>query len=331
MFKTKNVVAAKKDSPARSWLCTLNNPGDCSLAKIHELTGAVFTVGQLEKGENGTLHLQFFQNFKGPVRLSHYKKVLPAAHCEAAIGDKAREYCMKEDTRVEGPWEFGVKPVQRNSKADWEEVYLKAKRGRIEEIPADIRVRCYSQLKRIEKDHLEVKDAEDLRGVWIYGPSGVGKSWTARQKFPGAYPKLCNKWWDGYQGQANVIMDDIGLDHKCLGQQLKIWADRYGCILETKGGALGSAYKNFVVTSQYSIEEIWAGDEKTIEALRRRFKVTHIPWKIFSGPKAADPVLAEAAKDDPFVIDSFAIDREPLEDLRSRTSTDTEYLALLEP
>ena len=86
-----------------------------------------------------------------------------------------------------------------------------------------------------------------------------------------------------------------------------------------------------MVTSQYSIEEIWAGDEKTIEALRRRFKVTHIPWKIFSGPKAADPVLAEAAKDDPFVIDSFAIDRNSLDDLRSRTSTDTEYLALLEP
>ena len=73
MFKTKNVVAAK-GLASEELVCTLNNPGDCSLAKIHELTGAVFTVGQLEKGENGTLHLQFFQNFKGPVRLSHYKK-----------------------------------------------------------------------------------------------------------------------------------------------------------------------------------------------------------------------------------------------------------------
>jgi len=29
---------------------------------------------------------------------------------------------MKEETRIDGPWEFGVKPVQRNNKTDWEEV-----------------------------------------------------------------------------------------------------------------------------------------------------------------------------------------------------------------
>lgn len=32
----------------------------------------------------------------------------------------ADNYCMKEDTRVEGPWEFGTKPIKRNNKHDWE-------------------------------------------------------------------------------------------------------------------------------------------------------------------------------------------------------------------
>jgi len=44
-------------------------------------------------------------------------------------------------------------------------------------------------------------------------------------------------------------MDDIGMEHKCLGQQLKIWGDRYGAVLETKGGAIGNPYTQFIVTS----------------------------------------------------------------------------------
>ena len=75
-------------------------------------------------------------------------------------------------------------------------------------------------------------------------------------------------------------MDDIGPEHKVLGQQLKIWADRYGCILENKGGAMSSAYDKFVVTSQYSIEDIFGEDEKIVEALKRRFKVIHLPFKM---------------------------------------------------
>lgn len=71
-------------------------------------------------------------------------------------------------------------------------------------------------------------------------------------------------------------MDDIGKDHKVLGQQLKIWTDRYGCVLETKGGAVADEYDWFVVTSQYSIEDIWQDDPETIAALKRRFKVIHM-------------------------------------------------------
>ena len=52
-------------------------------------------------------------------------------------------------------------------------------------------------------------------------------------------------------------MDDIGLEHECLGQQLKIWSDHYSCLLETKGGGLPANFDWFIVTSQYKIEEIF--------------------------------------------------------------------------
>lgn len=50
---------------------------------------------------------------------------------------------MKQDTRVDGPWEYGVKPVQRNSKTDWDEVKQLAQAGDLDAIPSDIYVRCY--------------------------------------------------------------------------------------------------------------------------------------------------------------------------------------------
>ena len=64
------------------------------------------------------------------------------------------DYCSKEDTRLEGPWEFGTKPVRRNNKDDWEAIFKLAKEGDIDSIPADIRVKHYNNLQRIKKDNL---------------------------------------------------------------------------------------------------------------------------------------------------------------------------------
>ena len=61
----------------------------------------------------------------------------------------AAEYCMKEDTRVEGPWEFGTRPFRRDSPTDWNVVWENAKEGAIEKIPTDVRVRYYNSIKKI--------------------------------------------------------------------------------------------------------------------------------------------------------------------------------------
>ena len=93
----------------RNWLCTLNNPvaSDMGLylKELHERTGAIYTVGQLEKGlKEGTPHLQFTMNFPRPVRMAHITKVVQC-HCVAVKVDNGVDvYCMKDETRVAGPW-----------------------------------------------------------------------------------------------------------------------------------------------------------------------------------------------------------------------------------
>lgn len=106
--------------------------------------------GQLEKGMDGTVHIQYFLNFEKPTRVSALKKHCSKSHFEKVLVDNgASTYCLKEDTRVEGPWEFGTRPVKRNSKEDWEEVWTKAKQGKLEEIDAKVRVTHYRNLKQI--------------------------------------------------------------------------------------------------------------------------------------------------------------------------------------
>lgn len=140
-----------------------------------------------------------------------------------------------------------------------------------------IHIKDYIKLKQCVQqytlDTSKPTDADGVRGIWYWGGPGTGKSRTAREKYPNAYLKAQNKWWDGYTGQEHVILDDLDTD--VLGHYLKIWADRYACTGEVKGGTIPLLHKTLVVTSNYSIEQLFTKDTEMALAIRRRFRVTH--------------------------------------------------------
>ena len=117
-------------------------------------------------------------------------------------------------------------------------------------------------------------DLDGPCGYWVYGPPGTGKSTQARVCFPDAYLKPCNKWWCGYQGEDNVILDDFDKLHIRLGRHLKIWSDKFSFIAENKGGGIRIRPKNIVVTSNYSIADLFE-DRALRDALERRFQVVY--------------------------------------------------------
>lgn len=66
-------------------------------------------------------HLQgYFEINRGNVTLAMVKEVFPGAHVEKARGTRAqaREYCMKEDTRLDGPWEYGTFASTQGKRTD---------------------------------------------------------------------------------------------------------------------------------------------------------------------------------------------------------------------
>jgi len=242
-----------------------------------ELEGVKYLIYGREVGELGTPHLQGYIVFNSPRSFNAVKNICVRCHWEVAKGDSEsnREYCSKENDYVE----VGLMPMSQKRKGEanaerWSEAKKAAIEGRLEDVPDDIFVQYYRTLKEIKKDYMmKPLDLEFIENYWIWGKPGCGKSRSARERFPEFYPKMMNKWWDGYQGEENVLMDDFELDGKVLGHHLKIWADRYAFIGENKGGAIQIRPRRIIVTSNYSPDMIFGEDREMLAAVLRRFNV----------------------------------------------------------
>jgi len=264
---------------SRAWCFTWNNYDETSETVLAGIECRYLVYGHEVGDESKVPHLQGYCHFGKLMRFNKVKALLPQCHLEPAKGNAEQNfrYCTKQDK--DSFVERGERPDEKKGgnaeKQRWEDARASARAGDLDSVPADIYVKYYRTLKEIKKDHMKKPDdLDDLSGVWYWGEAGAGKSRAARADFPDAYFKMCNKWWDGYQGEDAVIIDDVDPNHKVLGHHFKIWSDRYAFLGETKGGAIMIRPKKIVVTSQYSPEGIW-DDPETIAAIRRRFTVKH--------------------------------------------------------
>jgi len=89
---------------------------------LKKLPNCVAARVQLEKGEQGTPHFQWMVALDKEQRTKKIQQLLPKTHVEKAKNALAAwRYCGKEDTRLEGPLEFGVPPAARNVQGDTKE------------------------------------------------------------------------------------------------------------------------------------------------------------------------------------------------------------------
>lgn len=163
-------------------------------------------------------------------------------------------------------------------KEKWSHARSAATEGDLSTVDDQIFICHYNTLKTIQRD--TAAKPEDLPsgeqvGYWYWGSTGAGKTFAAINEFPGAYRKIANnKWWCGYNGEDNVIIDDLDKAHAFMGYHLKIWGDRYAFNSEIKGRSAFIRPKSIVVTSNYHPRDIWE-DQPTLGPILRRFKVVH--------------------------------------------------------
>ena len=289
-------------SKHRVYTFTRNNPGD---AHAEDEIDCKYVVYGNEVGELGTPHRQGTIQFKSQKTESAVRKLLVGCHVEVCKDLHASiKYCKKDGKFVER----GVAPLTPKEKGKkggeaeqqrWQKIIDVARKGpeAWHELPPGDRVHYDKFMEREYDRETKKRKFETLShtdketpNIWCYGPTGTGKSREYREKYPDAFKKMANKWWDGYIRQETVLLEDLGPQHEKLGYHLKIWGDRYDFPAERKGGTLCIRPDRIIVTSNYHPSEIWP-DQATLGPIKRRFKIIHksLPFALSEKPNPNAP------------------------------------------
>lgn len=251
---------------------THNNYTDTTLEDTIECR---YIIYGREVAKTGTPHLQGTIIFPSQRTESSVRKKMPGCHVEITRNlTKSINYCKKDGDFTER----GTPPVSKRKQGEaeqerWKGYRLAAEEGNFHEIPEKIqflnpKLLEFHRDRKLKSRKLEDTTAEHL---WYWGASGTGKSRKARTDHPDAYLKNANKWWCGYTDEDTVLIEDFDKRHDVLVHHLKIWADRYPFLAETKGSAQRIRPALIIVTSNYHPRDIWT-DEQDLEPILRRFK-----------------------------------------------------------
>lgn len=304
---------ALQNNKAKHWCFTINNPTELDYATLIMFRTSVSYIiygvehGQLTTAAGvGTPHLQGYFCLNVQKTRTTLSKILDRAHLEVKRGTvrEAIDYCKKGDQSHEewsqhknqGPHYglnadvivHGIEPAEANeaghkaSMEKYDETMKLAKEGNFGEINSKHSLLYFNNIRNVRQEVLNTRPRTTLKwehgsppNLWIYGTTGTGKSKKAWDEFPDAYRKMCNKWWDGYNDEPVVVLEDLGLTHEYLGDHLKIWADRYPFRGERKGHTVMLRPERIVVTSNYHPDDLWK-DPNVLNPILRRFVVQQL-------------------------------------------------------
>nr|UVZ21334.2 replication-associated protein [Pigeon circovirus] len=274
-----------REAAAKRWCFTLNNPTEEEIKSLDTWLVSDFhyaIVGK-EVGEQGTPHLQGFVHLKQKKRLTQLKQLFKRAHWEKARGsdEDNEKYCSKEGNVL---LTLGI-PAKGN-RSDLSEAVAAVKAGRaMAEVARDFS-EIYVKYGRGLRD-LKLLIGQQPRDfktevIVITGPPGCGKSrWAA--EYPGSkFYKMKGEWWDGYDHQEVVIIDDFyGWLPFC--ELLRV-TDRYPHKVPVKGAFVEFTSRVIIVTSN-SPPDAWYSEEKCcVQALFRRIN----KWLVWNHDKFED-------------------------------------------
>lgn len=282
----------------RRFCFTLNNWTDAEYAELTEdfaLQTKWLIVGK-EVGEGGTSHLQGACILGAQWAFSRLKAVpcLRRAHIEIMRGEPedSLAYCSKEDA---APFVHGTMPVpgKRNDlrlATDRILAGASVKDLAMDAEAATVVVKFHKGLT-VLRSLVTPKRQEKPVIVWLWGPTGVHKTRCALKSGRAMARALGRgvddvwmssgglRWFDGYDGQSVVVLDDIRAKQCTSFAFFLRLLDRYPMSVEFKGGFVNWVPRVIFITCPYSPDLCFAT------------RATHVPEDIAQLHRRIDRVI----------------------------------------
>ncbi|VDN00565.1 unnamed protein product, partial [Onchocerca ochengi] len=241
-------------------------------------------IGRETCPTTGRQHLQCFLKFNSPVRFSTLQAKIPrGTHIESAKGTDFQnfKYCSKEAIQEE----IGTRPLEPKKRISeiHDDCLRKYRRNELtrEQFADDHPTFVMRNMARIiTYKNRFIEDREEPTELYlIIGDSGIGKSRFARKLSKSTYTKTANMgpWWDGYEQQELVILDDF---YGWISPvELFNLADSTQHMVPIKGGFVKFTSKAIVITSNKLPEHWWKPEvikKYHMTAFNRRVTLTWI-------------------------------------------------------
>ena len=280
-------------SKSRNFVFTWNNYKEEEVlhlrTNIARDPGVSWLLFGRERGVGGTPHLQGAISFVNARSSNAVRKflgvggVFPWVAYMRGTPTQAGAYCKKEGSFDE----FGAMPGESVAKRKLSEfcqetlvplIRESGVRGVVTEYP-DVFLRYHNGIKAIRSMQFEPRDwRKPPRVIWIHGPTGVGKTQCIHMHFPPdqIYVKNDTKWWDGYEQQKCILLDDFRATWPWNFTYLLTLLDKYPMKVEVKGGMMEINSPFIVITCNDNPTLAYQNVQEDLTQLERRItKIVH--------------------------------------------------------
>lgn len=265
-------------SRTRNWCFTLNNytEEDVSRLSVEDKQIRYLIFGKELGDKEQTPHLQGFVIFYNQKTFNQVKKFFgDRFHIESCQGTPQQNiaYCSKDEEYVE----YGEPPHQ-GARKDIQEVKEMVKSGKsLRQIYESATSYQSIRMAEIGMKLQPLKERDKPLVKWYYGDSGTGKTYTATKELGYDNTWISNdtlQWFDGYDGQENVIIDDFRAHTIKYSLLLRV-LDRYPLRLPVKGGYVNWIPKTIIITSCHHPRNVYKSEDiqESIEQLIRRIDI----------------------------------------------------------